>query len=193
MLLSSHYYERILSYYDLCNIRYLHQWTNRCNKKITAMRVTYFVMVILLSIITGSCVIRVCNTSFIIDHGKAVEPRYTMIKTLDYAIQVIAQDSILDVNIFSSKSKNILVKNRGVILIVNEIDLFFPYTKDSLLIINNEERHYTCEDFKEKLKSNSKLNLRFNYSIDSSGVIKNYINNYSLVKKKNCHLTFRVH
>lgn len=148
-------------------------------------------MVILLSLITGSCID--CNTSFIIDHGKAVEPRYTMIQTLDYAIQVTAQDSILDVNVFSSKSKNILVKNRGVILIVNKINLFFPDTKDSLLIINNEERHYTCEKFKEKLKANSKLNLRFNYSIDSSGVIKNYISNYSLVKKKNCHLWFRVH
>lgn len=146
----------------------------------------------LASLLEG-CVVRVCNISFNVDNGKGAVYRYSMIEELDYAIQIDVEDTMINVNLFTSKSQNIFIKNRGVGITVNSLDLLLVNTMDTLFVINEKERFYSCESYKEKIIQNDKMYLKINYSIDSLGMINKYTQEYSLVKQKDCRLMLRVH
>ena len=139
------------------------------------------------------CVDRVCKTSFYVDCEKDKEQRYSMIKEKDYAIQVDVEDTCIDLNIFTSKFSNIFINDRGVDFEEKEIRLILVNTLDTLVLINKESNLYSCKKFKKKIEINDKLNLKIAYNIDSLGIIKNYVKDYNLIKRKNCHFMFRVH
>ena len=146
----------------------------------------------LILILTTGCIVKYSNTSFYEKKGK-IFYKYLMVKDKDFVIDINVEDSLIDVNIFTSKTPNIFIKSRNVDLKIKYIGLQFYNTKDTLIEIDNKNRYFSCVNFKEKITKNNQLILKFDYSIDSTGVIKDYTRVYNLYKKTYTNHMIRVH